>query len=163
MPSENIREVRLSDLDRCYEIETAAYEGDEAASREKIQTRIEIWPAGFIVLEHNGQVAGFINSGAAFDVEMSDEAFKELKGHDPDGPNVVIMSVAVDPEFQRQGMAGRLLTAFIERMHSAGKQRILLICQTRLIDMYASHGFEYLGESASEHGGLSWHEMTLTL
>lgn len=160
---QKMREVRLSDLDRCYEIETAAYTGDEAATRDKIRTRIEVWPDGFLVLEYNGEVAGFINSGAAFDAQMSDEAFKELQGHDPAGPDVVIMSVAVHPDFQRQGIARRMLSAFITQMREAGKQRILLICQTRLIDMYASHGFEYKGESASEHGGLSWHEMALIL
>ena len=78
-----IRHVTPADLDRCYTIETLAYEGDEAATREKIATRITTWPEGFIVAEVDGVVAGFINSGAAFEVEMSDEAFKELIGHDP--------------------------------------------------------------------------------
>lgn len=162
MPVETVRHVCLSDLDRCYEIETTAYEGDEAATREKISTRIKTWPEGFLVEEYDGEVVGFINSGAGFDVVLSDEAFKELKGHHPAGPDVVIMSVAVHPHYQRRGIASRLLTCFIERMKQAGKQRILLICQTRLIDMYASHGFEYRGESDSGHGGLSWHEMVLT-
>ena len=35
-----IRNVTATDLDRCYAIETVAYEGDEAATREKIATRI---------------------------------------------------------------------------------------------------------------------------
>ena len=84
-----IRHVIPADLDRCYAIETVAYEGDEAATREKIATRIATWPEGFIVAEVDGVVAGFINSGAAFEVEMSDEAFKELIGHDPAGPQSV--------------------------------------------------------------------------
>ena len=95
-----IRNVTAADLDRCYAIETVAYEGDEAATREKIATRIATWPEGFIVAEVDGVVAGFVNSGAAFDVQMSDEAFKELIGHDPAGPNVVIMSVVVHPDYQ---------------------------------------------------------------
>ena len=108
-----IRNVTPADLDRCYAIETVAYEGDEAATREKIATRIATWPEGFIVAEVDGVVAGFINSGAAFQVEMSDEAFKELIGHDPDGPNVVIMSVVVHPDYQGQGLAKRLMGEFI--------------------------------------------------
>ena len=44
-----IRHVTAADLDRCYAIETLAYEGDEAATREKIATRIATWPDGFIV------------------------------------------------------------------------------------------------------------------
>ena len=34
------RQAIPSDTDRCYQIETEAYEGDEAATREKIATRI---------------------------------------------------------------------------------------------------------------------------
>lgn len=40
MTSLVFREVSLSDLDRCFQIESEAYEGDEAATREKIATRI---------------------------------------------------------------------------------------------------------------------------
>ena len=39
-----IRNVTPDDLDRCFAIETVAYEGDEAATREKIATRIATWP-----------------------------------------------------------------------------------------------------------------------
>ena len=74
------RLVTPADLDRCFAIESIAYEGDEAATREKIATRIATWPQGFIVAEVDGLVAGFINSGAAYQVEMADEAFKELIG-----------------------------------------------------------------------------------
>lgn len=94
---------------------------------------------------------------------MSDEAFKELIGHDPTGAHVVIMSVAVAPDHQGKGYASRLLKAFITEMRSLGKREIHLICQTNLIDFYARFGFEYRCISASEHGGLSWHEMGLTL
>jgi len=158
-----IRNAVPADLARCYEIEQSAYAGDEAASRENIAKRIDVWPTGFIVLERAGRVAGFINAGAAFDVELSDQEFKALVGHDPAGPNVVIMSVAVHPDFQRQGLARALMVEFIARMRALGKHRIWLICQAGLIDMYASFGYEYLGPSASDYGGHSWHEMALTL
>ena len=56
-----IRQVTIEDLDRCYAIERAAYEGEEAATRKKIARRIRDYPEGFIVLEHEGLLAGFIN------------------------------------------------------------------------------------------------------
>ena len=158
-----IREACISDLDRCYEIESTAYAGDEAASREKIGKRIKIYPEGFLVLEFEGEIAGLINSGATDNVQLSDEEFKELTGHDPNGKKIVIMSVAVHPEFQGKGFAGKLIIEFIDRMKTMAKTEIFLICQTGLIDMYARYGFEYIGVSASEHGGLSWHEMSLSL
>ncbi|MFC3940164.1 N-acetyltransferase [Pseudomonas gingeri NCPPB 3146 = LMG 5327] len=158
-----IRQVLTTDLDRCFAIESIAYEGDEAATREKIATRIATWPQGFIVLEVDGVVAGFVNSGSAFDVQMSDEAFKELIGHDPQGPHVVIMSVVVHPDYKGQGLAKRLMSAFIEQMRDLGKASIHLMCQERLVPFYQTFGFIYSKPSESDHGGMVWHEMILEL
>ena len=158
-----IRHVLPADLDRCFAIETLAYEGDEAATREKIATRIATWPSGFIVAEVQGVIAGFINSGAAFEVEMADEAFKELIGHDPAGPHVVIMSVVVHPDFQGQGVSRQLMQAFIAGMRELGKTRLHLMCKERHVPLYQRFGFVYCKASASDHGGMAWHEMQLEL
>ena len=158
-----IREVKESDLERCFEIETESYAGEEAATKEKILTRIHGYPEGFIVLENQDEIIGFINSGAAHNVELSDEEFKELIGHDSKGKYIVIMSVVVHPKYQGKNMANTLMKQFIKRMKALDKKEIYLICQTELINMYAKHGFIHIGESDSSHGGLSWHEMSLSL
>ncbi|NIB38459.1 GNAT family N-acetyltransferase [Pseudomaricurvus alkylphenolicus] len=163
MPELTIRNVTPPDLDRCFHIESIAYSGDEAASKEKISNRILRYPEGFMVLEVEGTIAGFINSGATDNVELSDEEFKELVGHNPKGPHIVILSVVVHPEFQGNGYAGMLLEHFIESMRTLKKMDVFLICQTDLISMYEKFGFKYLKQSESDHGGLSWHEMALTL
>ncbi len=159
----NIREAKEQDLDRCFEIETVSYEGDEAASKEKILKRIQTYPEGFVVLKVNSVIAGFINCGACNTVELSDEEFKELVGHDSNGKYIVIMSVVVHPDFQRQGHAAALMNHFINKMKDLHKKEIHLICQTSLVPMYSSFDFKYIGESDSDHGGLSWHEMILDL
>ena len=92
------RTVISADVERCYEIETSAYTGDEAATKEKIAIRIAQYPEGFLVMQLDGRVVGFINSGCAHEVQMSKEEFKQLVGHDPAAPNVVIMSVVVAPD-----------------------------------------------------------------
>ena len=163
MPDPHIRTVSEQDLDRCYEIETVAYAGDEAATKQKILKRIKTYPEGFIVLENNREIIGFINSGATHEVELSDEEFKELVGHDSDGLHIVILSVVVHPAYQGKGMASKLMKNFIARMRNLGKSDIYLICQTELIDMYARYGFIDLGLSESDHGGLCWNEMSLSL
>jgi ribosomal protein S18 acetylase RimI-like enzyme len=158
-----IRQVKLSDLDRCYEIERAAYDGDEAATRDKIKKRIEQYPQGFLVLESEGVVVGLVNSACTDHVVMSDDNIKELVGHHEDGCALVVMSVAVHPGYQRKGYAGRLLTGFIEHAKVMGKAEIYLMCQQYLIPLYERYGFETLGLSESNHGGLSWYEMRLSL
>jgi ribosomal protein S18 acetylase RimI-like enzyme len=158
-----LRQVEARDLDRCYEIESSAYEGDEAATREKIATRIHQYPEGFIVLERDGEVIGFINSGCADEVVMADEAFKELVGHNPAAPNVVIMSVVIAPEHQGQGYSTQLMRHFVEQAAKAGKRNIHLMCRKRHIALYRKFGYRYVQPSPSDHGGMAWHEMVMAL
>jgi len=158
-----IRHPTPADAARCYDIESASYEGDEAATYAKIRKRIQTWPQGFIVLEVEGVIAGFINAGAAFEVRMDDDAFKELVGHDPEGPHVVVMSVVVHPDFQGRGYAARLMEEFIVRMRQLGKSSINLMCKSRHVPFYEKFGFAYVRPSPSTHGGMAWHEMVLRL
>ncbi|HEM6742293.1 TPA: GNAT family N-acetyltransferase [Citrobacter farmeri] len=157
------RQAVPADVDRCYEIETLAYEGDEAATREKIATRIQRYPQGFMCMELNGEVAGFINAGCAWEVVMSDEEFKELVGHDPDAPNAVIMSVVVHPDFQGKGYSSLMMREFVTRMKAMHKKTIHLMCKDRHVDLYAHFGYRYVKPSESEHGGMAWHEMVMAL
>ena len=159
----NIRVVNDHDLDRCFEIESVSYSGEEAATKEKIQKRINMFPEGFIVLENDREIIGFINSGASHEIELSNEDFKELIGHDSEGKHIAILSVVIHPAYQGKGMASRLMNNFLARMKALDKSDIYLICQTELIDMYARYGFIDLGASDSEHGGMSWNEMSLPL
>lgn len=152
-----------ADTDRCYDIEITSYEGDEAATREKIATRINRYPQGFLCMEVEGEIVGFINGGCAWDVVMSDEEFKELVGHDPAAPNVVIMSVVVHPDFQGKGYSSLLMREFISRMKAMDKQTIHLMCKDRHVALYSHFGYQYVKPSESDHGGMVWHEMVMTL
>lgn len=152
-----------ADAARCYHIEISAYEGDEAATLEKISTRIALYPQGFVVLEAGGEVVGFINGGCAHEVVMSDEAFKELVGHSAEAPNVVIMSVVVDPTHQGKGYSRRLMDEFVQRMRDMGKRTIHLMCKDQHVPLYTRMGYAYVQPSASDHGGMAWHEMVMAL
>ncbi|MDH0745646.1 GNAT family N-acetyltransferase [Pseudomonas sp. GD03842] len=157
------RTATLADVERCFEIETTAYEGDEAATREKIAIRIAQYPEGFLIMELAGQIIGFINCGCAHQVVMSDEAFKELVGHDSAAPNAVIMSVVIDPAHQGKGYASLMMRTFVERLRALGKRTIHLMCKERHVELYARMGYQYVKPSESDHGGMAWHEMVMTL
>lgn len=157
------RNAKPTDAMRCCEIETDAYEGDEAATLEKISKRIEVYPDGFLTLSVEGEIVGFVNCGCAHDVEMSDEEFKDLVGHDPDAPNVVIMSVVVDPAHQGKGLSRALMVEFVWRMKRMGKSTIHLMCKEHHVPLYERFGYSYLQPSASDHGGMTWHEMSMEL
>ena len=157
------RTATPADIDSCYDIEIKSYEGDEAATREKIATRIQRYPQGFICMTLEGQIIGFINAGCAWQVVMSDEEFKELVGHDPEAPNAVIMSVVIDPAFQGKGYASLMMNEFVSRMKAMNKQTIHLMCKDRHVDLYKHFGYQYIKPSASDHGGMQWHEMLMIL
>ncbi|RCW68587.1 GNAT family N-acetyltransferase [Pseudorhodoferax soli] len=163
MHAPTFRFATPSDVDRCHEIEFRAYEGDEAASREKIAKRIAEYPEGFLLMQFGDEVVGFINSGCANEVVLADNSFKELKGHDPQAPHVVIMSVAIDPLRQGAGFSIPLMDAFVKAMRERGKRSIHLMCKERYVDLYCRLGFSYAKLSASDLAGITWHEMRMDL
>ncbi len=158
-----IRHAAIDDLDACHQIESVCFLPSEAASKPSIETRIKIFSEGFLVAELDGTLVGQINSGATNQDDITDEAFKQLIGHEPDGKHLVIFSLAVLPDYQRQGIAGRLLQSFFQKAGKAGRTTVLLLCKTNLIPYYQRFGFIDRGKSASTHGGFEWHEMSRPL
>lgn len=161
--NEIIRHVLPLDLDECFLVETSGFPPEEAATRATIKHRIEKFPEGFLVAEADGRVVGMLNGAATNKDDISDEELKQLIGHDPAGKNMVVFALAVLPEFQRQGIAGRLMRTFAEEARRQGKENILLMCKRHLIQYYERMGFEHIGLSKSTHGGAEWHEMRLDL
>jgi predicted N-acetyltransferase YhbS len=155
-----IRNVKLSDLDQCFAVESAGFpDEEEAASKESIKTRIKTFPQGFLVAELDGRVIGIINSAATDKEDLADEELKKMVGHDPNGKSLVVFSLVVLPEYQKQGIARQLMLRFIEEADRLGKKKILLMCKSNLIEYYERMGFSHVGLSSSTHGGAEWHEM----
>lgn len=162
MDSTIIRKVKPEDINDCYEVEYTCYTSD-GASKEKIGKRIQLFPEGFLVAEIHGKIVGIINSGATNVENISDEEFKDMIGHDSNGKNIVIFSLAVLPEFRGNGISKMLMSQFIKNSKEMKKENILLLCKTGLISYYRKYHFLYRGTSKSLHGGFSWHEMYLPL
>jgi len=158
-----IRTAEIEDLPACHTIEANCFPPAEAAWPSSIRTRIEEYPEGYLVAELNGQVVGQVNSGSTSKDDITDEEFKKLIGHDPEGCHMVIFSLSVHPDFQRRGIADTLMGKFISQARKMGKTTVKLLCKDDLIPYYTRHGFEDDGLSASEHGGAEWHAMTLHL
>jgi ribosomal protein S18 acetylase RimI-like enzyme len=158
-----IRNVLLKDLDECYLVETSGFPPEEAATRETIKLRIDMFPQGFFVAEAEGRVIGILNSAATDKDDISDEELKQLIGHIPHGKNMVVFALAVLPEYQKRGIANRLMSRFVEDARERKKENILLMCKQHLIAYYERMGFVHIGLSKSTHGGAEWHEMRLAL
>lgn len=158
-----IRNGRVEDLEECFILESKTFPESEAASKENIKIRLSQFAEGFIVGEVDGKIVAHINSGATDKDDITEEEFKSLIGHDSNGRNIVIFSVAVDPEYQRLGIASKMMREFIEVSKKLKKKNILLLCKENLIGMYEGMGYEKRGVSASTHGGAVWYEMAYSL
>jgi len=163
MSNVKIRNVTEHDLDACYRVELRCFPPSQAAPRERIEKRIKVFPEGFFVAELDGTIIGFINGSSTDKEDVTDQAFKEMADHDPCGKNIVIIALAVVPEFQKKGIARKLVLRFIEESQRLEKQKIMLICKPDLVDYYRAYGFVDAGESASTYGGAKWHDMVLPL
>nr|WP_321256320.1 GNAT family N-acetyltransferase [uncultured Pseudodesulfovibrio sp.] len=163
MKNLTIRFAEPDDLTACHTVECNCFPASEAALTSSIEKRIREYPEGYLVAELNGQVVGQVNSGATDKEDITDEEFKQLIGHDPDGKNIVIFSLSVLPDFQRRGIADQLMVEFIKQSRKLDKKRVLLLCKDDLIPYYSRHGFTDSGVSESDHGGAEWHEMALAL
>jgi ribosomal protein S18 acetylase RimI-like enzyme len=158
-----IRNVLPKDLDECYLVEISGFPPEEAATRETIKLRIDMFPQGFFVAEMEGRVIGLLNSAATDKDDISNEELKQLIGHDPSGKNLVVFALVVLPEFQKRGIANQLMSRFVEDARERKKENILLMCKQHLIAYYERMGFAHIGLSRSTHGGAEWHEMRLAV
>lgn len=151
------------DLIACHTVESLCFPPSEAAWTSSLRNRIEEYPEGFLVVEKDGRIIGQCNSGCTYKDDITDEDFKQLIGHDPDGPNMVIFSLSVLPEHQSNGVGGELLKKFLARARKLDKKQVFLLCKNELVGFYEKYGFVDNGVSGSTHGGAKWHEMVQTL
>lgn len=159
----SIRPAKMSDLDRCAEIEAACFPREQAASRRSIRDRLSVYPGHILLGERNGLVAGYA-MGPVIDVPaIADEMFADPSCHDPAGPYQSVFSLAVHPDWQRQGYGRQLLNALIDLARRENRRAVTLTCLQEKIAYYESFGFVNQGAAASVHGGAVWYDMVLQL
>ena len=87
--------------------------------------------------------------------------YEDASMHREDGAWQMIFGLNTIPERRREGLAARLMRAFIEEARQEGRRGVVLTCKERLIHYYGGFGFTDEGVSGSEHGGAVWHQMRL--
>lgn len=159
----SIRPAKTSDLDRCAEIEAACFPREQAASRRSIRDRLSVYPGHILLGERNGLVAGYAMGPVIEVPAIADEMFADPSCHDPAGPYQSVFSLAVHPDWQRQGYGRQLLNALIDLARRENRRAVTLTCLQEKIAYYESFGFVNQGAAASVHGGAVWYDMVLQL
>ncbi|MBR1554838.1 MAG: GNAT family N-acetyltransferase [Oscillospiraceae bacterium] len=157
-----VRHANLNDLATLTEIETICFPASEAADAEKIKSRIEAFPEGFSVLTGDEKIIGFINGIRSESAVLTDEMFENANLHDRNGSYLMILSLAVSPEFRGKGYGKLLLRHITECAWEEHLKGVTLTCKPELVGFYEKSGFRNHGKSDSVHGGFEWYEMRKT-
>lgn len=159
----SIRNVLISDLDDVSEIEGICFPKAEAATKEIFNERINVYAKCFFVIEEDSNIIGFVNGGATNENHIRDEFFATMDLHIDSGDNLVVFGLDVLPDYQRKGLAKKLMKHFINEAKNNNKKKILLTCKEHLIHYYEKFGYINECVSESEHGNAKWYDMSLEI
>jgi len=145
-------------------LEAVCFPPEQAASPTSIAERMAHYADHFWLIEdESGTLLALVNGLCTNERDLSDEMYENAAMHDPDGDWQMIFGVAPAPAAQGQGLATRLLRTVIETSRTHGRRGLVLTCLDDLVPFYARLGFIDEGLSTSNHGGVPWHQMRLTL
>jgi ribosomal protein S18 acetylase RimI-like enzyme len=157
------RNAQVADLPTIMTIENAGFTPDEAATEDSMRERIARIPDTFIVATEADQVCGYIVGPAINERYLYDELFAHLTANDANAQYLSVLSLAVAPDAQGQGIGGQLLVAFADRARAQGRRGITLTCLKRLVPFYEAHGYVNEGVADSAHAGETWYNMVSEL
>ncbi len=156
------RNIHADELEQAIEIEQICFPPNEACSPKSMRERIATAPELFLVAEdkETGKLAGFLNGLSTDETVFRDEFFTDVKLYNPNGKTVMLLSLAVLPEYRRQGLAGEIVNRYAEREKVNHRKSLILTCLDAKVEMYKKFGFLDKGIANSAWGGEEWHEMS---
>ncbi len=155
----NIRFVQSSDLEQIHALEQINFSPQEQISEEVLATYVQLLPQTCLVMENEGEIAGFILACPSEQSTVMDDLFYLTASSLPQGPHLAIVSLSIAPQYKGQGI-GTLLLAALKELAVAGKyQGIGLTCKDHLLNYYEMNQFEDCGPSQSQFGGQVWYDM----
>jgi ribosomal protein S18 acetylase RimI-like enzyme/uncharacterized protein YciI len=173
------RQAAASDIVRCFEIESASYPSDEAATMESLINRQKYAGDYFLMCtttmtlsgdeSEEESIVGFVCATRCH--EFTEESMSEL--HDPTGRFLAIHSVVIDEDYRRNGFASKLLKTYVRNVLEAEKllepgasapiESIVLISKQHLLGFYVRCGFRVNRPSPIVHGKELWYDLEMEL
>lgn len=130
-------------LDEVMDVEKSAWPPELQASREKFESRAEVFPQGFIMVEVDGKIKGFTTSEITTYDLSKDKTWNEItdngmlkQTHNPLGDSLYVASVGVSSDTQGKGIGGKLVEAQIELVKQLGLKRLFLGARISGYDQY---------------------------
>ncbi len=159
-----IRNVIMDDLKEVVDIENLCFIKTEAATKEAFIKRIQSTPDSFFVAEEeNGGIVGIVNGPVIEKEFITDDLFSESKENPKSGGHQSVLGLAVAPKYQQQGIASALLTHLEKEAKAKNRETVTLTCKEKYVPLYEKLGYVNRGISESQHGGVTWYNMTKKL
>lgn len=156
-----IRNAKKEEAALLAQIEAECFPAAEAAGKQDIEARMDVFEDCFFVAETNGKIVGFINGAVAKEASLPDQMYHDASLHDPNGAYQTVFGLDVLPAYRRNGIAGRLLERMIHHARECQRKGVVLTCKDHLVHYYAGFGFKHCGVADSTHGRAKWNEMKL--
>lgn len=154
-----IRNARLEDWEEIFRIEHGNFPVGEAATADDLKKRIKQSQDTFLVAEIGDKIAGYIVGSAVNQRYLTDNLFHEVSINQSTGGFIVLISLSIQSDFQKQGIGTALLAALKDLAVSQKREGISLTCHDYLINYYECNGFVDEGESLSAYGGGIWYNL----
>lgn len=145
-----IRQVTVADLKAVVQIEAAAFNMSEEMTTRDMIGRIENYPDTFLVAEDNGKVVGHIFGPAFAKRYIEDDVYFNNHPNRAQDEYQLILSLAVIPAYQKQGIATSLLKKMTVVAKKEGRKALSLTCLTKLLPFYEKRGFINEGETSDD-------------
>lgn len=156
-----IRKAKPEDIDAIASLEAVCFPPKEAADRDTFAKRLHVYPNHFVLAEEDGKIIGVVNGPVTDDKDLTDEMYADTSFHCEKGDWQMIFGVETHPDYQRKGIAGKLLEVFIETAGEEGRKGVVLTCKENLVGFYEKFGFVSEGVSSSTHGDVVWYQMRI--
>lgn len=128
-----LRQLRMSDFDELVAMQALCFPGIEVWRREQIESQLEIFPEGQLVIEYEGHLAASASSLIVDFSEYSewhdwkaiaDNGF--IRTHDPEGDALYGIEMMVHPKYRGMKLARRLYEARKEICRAHNLARIII-------------------------------------
>lgn len=158
-----IRTATIKDLPEITRLEKISFPEAEAADREVLKERLQVYPNHFWLLERDGQLVSMVNGMVSSQNQLMDTMYGDPSVHHEDGDWQMLFGVCTDPAFRNKGYASILMKEVIKDCINDSRKGILLNCKDEYIPFYEKLGFTRRGDAESQHGGAHWNVMELNL
>ncbi|KAJ2459999.1 hypothetical protein GGF42_001118 [Coemansia sp. RSA 2424] len=151
-----------------YQLEAAGYSADEGASLDRMLYRYaharHLFLGAFDT--KTSHLVGYIMATQAAAPLVTHKSMGE---HDPQGTTACVHSVCVGPQWQRKGVATKLLEKYIEMVREYNREaafriaRLAMMAREDLVPLYQRAGYQCVGPSQVVHGSEQWFDCVLDL